>query len=80
MNNWQPIETAPRDGTSIIGWNGKYVSAMIWSKHKDDEGHVGWCEAGYEYGGVLYLLHYVFDPEPTHWQPLPAPPQMEPTP
>lgn len=73
---WQPIETAPKDVTSIIGWNGEYVSEMIWTYSEDDEGHSGWCSSGHEYGGMLYSLHYVYDPEPTHWMPLPEPPSQ----
>ena len=76
MSDWQPIETAPRDGSSsIIGWNGEHVSEMIWTDEIDDDGHYGWCHAGFTYGGVLYYLHYVYEPEPTHWMPLPNPPE-----
>jgi len=71
---WQPIETAPKDGTSFLGWDGKYVTEMIWASHEDDDGHVGWCCAGFSYGGVLYDLHYTPLGEPTHWKPLPEPP------
>ena len=71
---WQPIETAPKDGTSFLGWDGKYVTEMIWASHEDDDGHVGWCCAGFSYGGVLYDLHYLPLGEPTHWMPLPDPP------
>jgi hypothetical protein len=61
MSNWQPIETAPKDGTPILAFrpvvpigqvvgyltaNGLFISAVG-----------GWC-----------LL-------PTHWQPLPDPPE-----
>jgi len=63
MSNWQPIETAPKDGTPILAFhpfvpigqavgyfteNGFFISAPG-----------GWC-----------LL-------PTHWQPLPEPPDNQ---
>lgn len=73
---WQPIETAPKDGTEIIGWNGKFVTAISWLSDKDDNGHTGWCCSGYTDGGMLYYLHNALSDEnqPTHWKPLPAPP------
>lgn len=61
---WQPIETAPRDGTRILGYDDSGLSdaggiAIIrWSV----EGQLWWDE-------TLDLF------TPTHWQPLPTPPQ-----
>lgn len=77
--NWQPIETAPTDGRSIDVWNGTRVVNAMWAR---PEGHIPefqcWCY--YEpipegrYGAVIHELWRV-DPEPTHWMPLPEPPQ-----
>ena len=59
---WQPIKTAPKDGTRIRLFcpdNGQWES---W-----------WVEDGEEWfadGQGFELVPY-----PTHWQPLPAPPQ-----
>jgi hypothetical protein len=70
---WQPIETAPRDGTIILGVmagnhpeTGKpFVPAVVsW----DEE--FGWLE-GYE-DLEEYKPH---DWPLTHWMPLPEPPQ-----
>jgi len=83
MNKWQPIETAPRDGTSILihnnyapglengvahhCWAGNTLVASWWAD--DDNGE--W---------VVYI-GLVEDPsvqfEPTHWMPLPDPPKDE---
>lgn len=69
---WQPIETAPRDGTQIIMFNAMDNVAVIgsWSKHN----HVpvwGWIRPveiyGEEVDGFI----------PTHWMPLPAAPAPE---
>lgn len=73
---WQPIETAPKDGTQVIGYNGEKITAMAYLRHKDDNGYYGWCMAGWQFGGMLYDFHYAFprDKQPTHWMPLPSPP------
>lgn len=58
VTQWQPIETAPRDGTLVLIREPRRCSglaAMFWG---------GWK---YEFGGICYL-------EPTHWMPLPAAP------
>lgn len=63
---WQPIETAPRDGTRFIAWR-KYSTRPLIARYWKD---FGWFED--EDGLHLYNL--------THWQPLPAPPaQKDPT-
>lgn len=62
---WQPIETAPKDGTPIWAYNGEQVR-MRWI-HGDD--YALWV-----YDDDL-LSDVCPDPEqPTHWMSLPAPP------
>lgn len=56
---WQPIETAPKDGRNILGHD-KYsnvTECIRWVKNK-------W---------VTTWDHEEFD-DPTHWMPLPPPP------
>lgn len=58
---WQPISTAPRDGTRLLLW------APSWSQ--PNTGHPyprGW--------GPMYELGPWLD-QPTHWMPLPEPPR-----
>lgn len=60
-DTWLPIESAPRDGTPILGWfeNPFWPSApgvLYWIDHNGG----GWT-------------HYA-NGKPTHWQPLPPPP------
>lgn len=69
MSEWQPIETAPKDGTwAIVGWfhlAGQVSLAVgFWHAHKR-----AWCD-------VRNVLHGP-NPEqlPTHWMPIPDPPQ-----
>jgi hypothetical protein len=65
MNGWKPIETAPKDGTSILLSDGKWVGEGYYSEHSGGT----WWEAGSHWtdahDGQIY---------PTHWQPLPPPP------
>ena len=61
---WQPIESAPKDGTDIIlwlPWIGR-VRTGRWTMHKRWSADFG----------VAYRLPLLG--EPTHWMPLPAPP------
>lgn len=56
---WQPIETAPRDGTWILVYvNGTVTNAFFYLGHWDDG-------------------DYFSRMEPTHWMPLPEPPDEE---
>ena len=72
MSEWQPIETAPKDGTPIIVWgpdiscpcDGYYPRSCWWSQ----EGHGVWVVRETA-NDATYL-----DPAAlTHWQPLPEP-------
>lgn len=66
---WQPIESAPKDGTAFL------VHGGIARWHVGDDGAGAWFSiTGYEYPGRLIMWPV------THWMPLPAPPEGEPTP
>lgn len=75
--NWQPIETAPKDGTWILVSGGRTddegddrdVAVVQWTNYLNGETtewhwQFAWYEGGY-YG--LYK-------NPTHWMQLPDPP------
>ena len=71
MSEWQPIETAPKDGTPILGFMPD--AAIQWQimpiemlDFGDDDGPE-WFQADRDDGRAL-------DVEPTHWMPLPHPP------
>lgn len=71
---WQPIETAPKDGSTIILW-GKYHSEPVTA---------AWAPRGKwasRWDGVTVIeaqgdtyTDYAEPTAPTHWRPLPAPP------
>lgn len=80
---WQPIETAPQDGTRVILWRG-FTSLGVWKEMVVGEWHSGawvwpsegdnpsthgeWTEDDLDFG---YVDHKSF----THWMPLPEPPE-----
>jgi len=81
MSEWQPIETAPRDGTPVLLW----AVREGW----EDRGPCRICGWGDEYGWSLYgaagaepfagmprnnRVQRLDQCQPTHWMPLPAPP------
>lgn len=70
--DWQPIETAPKDGRGILAWFGKDVGVhqVAWTGYYDDLKM--WCVDDGKHGP--YALRGYNDPYPTHWMPLPPPP------
>lgn len=62
---WQPIETAPRDGSDILVYGRGNYSVAYWSgKEWRDIGDIGWAGIYGDEGN-----------QPTHWIPLPASPE-----
>jgi hypothetical protein len=66
-SEWQPIETAPKDGTVIDLWipGWERFADCHWSKIEP----AGWTS---DFGDVV--LECTGNTEPTHWMPLPEPP------
>jgi len=75
---WQPIETAPRDGPVDV-WNGKWRTAdAFWAipTYDADDYPVGcWCCEEW-HGTYEHLYNAPIEPQPTHWMPLPEPPDV----
>ena len=65
VKGWQPIETAPKDGTDVLLGAEGWVIIGSWFRF-DDEGNGRWM---HEDGATC---------DPTHWQPLPSPPEVKP--
>lgn len=81
-NKWQPIESAPKDGTEILlgkdiasVWivrNGRWVNWRDWCPAPTEPGEQvdgWWC---YRNSVAQEMLEGIY--EPTHWMPLPEPP------
>lgn len=64
---WQPIETAPKDGAAVLTVVAGKIPFVAW-----------WC-GGNEYGG-FWRGDAGYRVYPSHWQPLPAPPEPAPQP
>jgi hypothetical protein len=63
MTDWQPIETAPKDGRFIWLGDSSGLRIGFWARER-------WADmARAEEGGPRDLTF-----APTHWQPLPKPP------
>lgn len=81
MSEWKPIETAPKNGTTILVTDGKWVYAAAY--HKDlihwECPNCGQCEEqGEEYPWVLFddgALNGWGETDATHWMSLPCPPK-----
>ncbi len=76
MMDWQPIETAPRDGTWFLltggqiryGWDGDTQPSVVCGQRTSEFGDESWQFAWYDGGYYGEYEH------PTHWMPLPPPP------
>lgn len=75
MSEWQPIDTAPKDGTTIVCWD--VYAIEPYTAH--------WYSASGRFvpvwdGGAVLEYQSDFGTEykscdPTHWQPLPVQPE-----
>ena len=73
---WQPIETAPKDGSRVLvydhGWcgGGPRIAVSQWIPYRHRDGRGEWRTTG-GFAGVT---------DATHWMPLPEPPSLTATP
>lgn len=81
LSEWQPIETAPKDGTKLLLFvvqePDDYCRAVGlpegWSAI--EVGEYSWHCSGHEHG-----WEHPTAGSPTHWMPLPQPPHNHPSP
>lgn len=74
MSEWQPIETAPKDGSQVLVWDQtEGVCTARFQSHVEEWraswGSEEWIQDGSVYDDALVAR------KPTHWMPLPAPPK-----
>lgn len=70
MSEWQPIKTAPKDGTIILLTGGQETLAGYWEQE-----HAPAALIGRGWQVYWHPTAKVPDRRPTHWMPLPAPPE-----
>lgn len=76
-NSWQPIETAPKDGTNILLYENGIICVCSYVKpHLLSDDAKYWTPMA----GGLQLYDFNGDiveefESPTHWMPLPEPPR-----
>lgn len=77
MNDWQPIETAPRDGTSILLWTASGPVIGWWETGREflNSPHFNDWSKGMLGEGTGHDMGFDRVYAPTHWLPLPAPPK-----
>ena len=77
MTKWQPIETAPKDGTKILLYSKtlpyytNHMAVGFWNEIPNSEYYVGWA-SGMSRGFVDADEEIT---QVTHWMPLPNPPK-----
>lgn len=70
-SQWQPIETAPKDGTPILGFSDGVMTTVFWENNSSPR---RWTEGGWK---LCVGFHYDSDDGewwPEYWQPLPEGP------
>ena len=74
-DGWLPIESAPKDGTEFIGWDGKWPFRCSAGKKYELYPHM---DGGPTYRDVWDGHYYdsLTIEHPTHWRPLPASPEV----
>lgn len=73
---WQPIETAPKDGTPVLLWWRDERDVEWWacgSWRQFGDGSRGWCGESFHASEEKSWTR-LLGQHPTHWMPLPSPP------
>lgn len=75
---WQPIGTAPKDGTAVLlyanrfGWTAGY--AIVCAAYHVHQWRIYGAAGGQAKPGKAHETQWLDEVQPTHWMPLPAVP------
>lgn len=71
-SQWQPIETAPKDGSRFIAWfPDEGIDFCHWQKSEYESMPEGWRDS------FITVYREGWKEGPTHWMPLPASPKKD---
>jgi len=74
---WKSIETAPKDGTAVLVyppiWNGRTVSVAHWNDDRYSKRPRPYWKRDDDHNRTTVSR----DKPPTHWMPLPPPPEVD---
>lgn len=74
MIEWQPIETAPRDGTTVLLVCPTFQDPVFIGRFMDvEEFRYGVRVRKRRYWSIPWIIN-MDDPQPTHWMPIPKAP------
>lgn len=78
MSEWLPIETAPKDGRELLVFGKRGIDIARWQTDPSiwERENVP-CWAVFEPEDMFYSVYLLDDDAPTHWQPLPEPPEKD---
>jgi len=62
---WRPIETAPKDGTNVLGAHDRAAIVVYWQHEWTVDGAPGWATGETDLGGYFFTFPV------THWRVLP---------
>lgn len=82
FGQWQPIETAPKDGTDVLLFAPGRLTCGHWTTEAERRSFTGFCGGEcrcpeYEYIEPYWLSWdggFTTEHPPTHWQPMPTAP------
>lgn len=77
MVEWRPIETAPRDGTVILGWSSFFPTRRPLEVSWDDDRYARKPAPRWVACAAAYNRRAFFEHPLTHWLPLPPAPGAE---
>jgi hypothetical protein len=75
MADWQPIETAPKDGTFVLV--GAWCDVGFDKEDLEFVQTVAFCNPHVENDWLCANDEHDVQPLPTHWMPLPTPPETD---
>lgn len=84
MSEWQPIETAPKDGTVVDLWSEEFgrQPGCYFGLPSHECGEYGrYCDSDWHNltpGWVSDMNEPIWWDDTTHWMPLPEPPKVAP--